>query len=108
MKTYLYSDLINENFQYSIDNEGIVVYKNCDNNNNCTCEKVFTNNNYLRSEPYTCSYTNITPYNYNNLSSDFSISNDFDKILIILLIFSIFIILIPIKIILRFFKRFSF
>lgn len=107
MKTYIYSDLIDQSYQYSIDNEGITVYKNC-NNNNCTCEKVYTNNNYLRSDSYTCSYTNITPYNYNNLTSDFYYRTDFDKILIILLIFCIFIILVPIKIILRFFKRFSF
>lgn len=106
MKTYLYDDLISSDYYYSFDNDILIIYKNCDNNI-CTCEKVFTKNDYLRSNEYSCSLTNDNLLDYTIFSSDFYYRNDFVNILIIFFILAFFIIWCPIKIVLRFFKRFN-
>lgn len=106
MKTYLYEDLISSDYYYSIDDDGIIVYKNC-NNNQCTCEKVFTKNDYLRSKDFSCAFNSNYQLDYTNFTSDFYYRNDFVYILIIFIILTLFIIWFPIKIILRFFKRFN-
>lgn len=53
------------------------------------------------------SHSNLpTCIDKNDLTTDYYYRNDFDKILVILLILTIFIIYIPLKIFMRFFRRF--
>lgn len=110
MKNYLYEDLISSEYYYTFDNTAITVYKDC-NNIQCTCEKVFVNYNYIRSQEYSCTYNQpaLLDYHidYTNFTSDFYYRTDFSNILIIFFILTFFIIWCPIKIILRFFKRFN-
>lgn len=106
MKTYLYDDLINFEYYYNFDNNIITVYKDC-NNNQCICEKVYTKNDYIRSQEYNCTLSQDHVLDYTNFISDFYYRTDFANILIIFFILTFFIIWCPIKIILRFFKRFN-
>lgn len=106
MKTYLYSDLINQDYYYNIDNNEITIFKDC-NNNSCTCEKVLIDTDYMRTNTFSCTYNNDNNFIYNNFSDNIYYRLDFYKILIIFIIFCFFIIYCPIKILLRFFKRFN-
>lgn len=106
MKTYLYEDLINAEYYYTFNNDNIIIFKDC-NNNQCTCVKVFTNNDYFRSQDYSCTLDQEHIIDYTMFTSDFYYRNDFVSILIIFFILTFFIIWCPIKIILRFFKRFN-
>lgn len=107
MKTFLYSDLINENYDYSLNNDIITIYKNC-NNGTCDCESVFIKNDYIRSDIYTCSKQNVIPLDHNIFTSSEFYRLDYWNILFIFLVMCFIIIYCPLKIILRFFRRFDF
>lgn len=80
--------------------------------NNSTIEyrDYYFNSNYMYQdgEQSFSQYTTLPVcLSQNDLTDNYAYRNDFDKILVITLILSIFIIYIPTKIFLRFFRRFQ-
>lgn len=70
----------------------------------------YVNSNYLyKNGTQNFNYNTTLPncIDNNNLTSEVYYRNDFDKILIMLLIFTIFCIFIPLKIFVRLFRRFQ-
>lgn len=111
MKTYLPSDLINQNYKYRINNNYYVVITNdnCYTNYNttyCDCVNVFPQLDYIISETYSCSTTQSTNYvSYNKFTDDFYYRIDLSSILIIFFVLSIFIVYLPYRIMSRIFGR---
>lgn len=103
--TYLPSDLINENYIYSFDNNNIIVLKNCENNL-CVCNSVLTDLDYQVTNDFFCSETDYKYFiNYNNFSDSVYYRKDLSSILTIFIIFCIICLLIPLKVFMRFFKK---
>lgn len=108
--TYLPTEYINSNYKYTISNGVIrvITNNNCYQNYNstyCDCYDVYINNDYLVSNSTSCNNTPATYVSSNTFTDDFYYRVDFDKILIIFLIMSIFIVLIPLKVFSRLFGR---
>lgn len=107
MKTYIETDLLNDNYIYTYENNNIIVHSNC-NNNQCDCVNIYPELDYMRSNIYSCILQNNNNIiDYSKLTDNYYYRIDFYKILIIFIIFCFFIIYCPIKILLRFFKRFN-
>lgn len=104
--TYLPTEQINEEYFYSINNDTITIFKNC-NNSECQCNDVYSNINYLTSQNYTCTLQNHNFIDYSSFTDNLYYRLDFDKIMIIFYLMAFFIIYCPIVIITRFFRRFS-
>lgn len=102
---YVPQQLINENNFYSYNNNVLTVYSEC-NDNNCVCNDVYINYDYNISDNYICSKDSIIMLS-SIPTSDYYYRQDFWTILFIFLVFCFIIIYCPIKIILRFFKRFN-
>lgn len=107
MKTYLYSDLINNNYLYQKEADYIKIYKDCDNNQ-CTCVNVYPYFDYLRTDNYSCNINNIISVPVSSFSDNIFYRIDLSSILFIFLVFCFVIIFCPLKILLRFFRRFDF
>lgn len=112
MKTYMPTNLINQNYRYRISGDYYVVIKNtnCTTNYNttyCDCVNVFPKLDYLESETYQCSYTsNSSNYiAYTNFTDDFYYRIDIANVLLIFLILFLFIIRLPFRLISRVFGR---
>lgn len=110
MSTYMPSDLINSNYTYYLNNNYYVVRtnNNCYNNYNtqyCDCVDVFPMLDYSRSNAYSCSTSYSHTINYDSFTSDYWYRLDIDKILVIFIILAIVIIIVPYKIISRWFGR---
>ncbi len=108
--TYLPADLINSNFKYTVSNGiiRVITNNNCYQNYNstlCDCYDVYLNNDYLVSNSFSCNYNPSSFLSSNKFTDDFYYRTDFDSILIIFLILSIFIFLIPYKVFSRCFGR---
>ena len=77
-KIYL-PEWANQNgWQYYFNNHDIIVYtnQNCYQNYNttyCDCYRIQTDNHYLHSDSYSCSYNN--KYNYTNIHNIITIIN---------------------------------
>lgn len=108
MKTYIETNLLNDTYIYTYVGNIITVHSNC-NNNQCDCTNIYPELDYMKSKTYTCalSNTNDNLLDYNNLTDNIYYRIDFYKILIIFIILAFIIIWCPIKIMLRFFKRFN-
>ncbi len=110
MKIYV-PDL--ENYQcYVVQSEGVIrAYEQLPANDVTTNYRdYYINSDYIYKDGVTTfSHYSSIPVclDSNNLTNDFYYRNDIDKILIIFLILFIFIIFIPFKIVLRFFRRFN-
>lgn len=102
---YIPTNLIDESFSYSINNNIITVYENC-SSNNCTCVDIYPKLDYNFSEQYNCSSDNVIMLDQNNITDNFYYRLDFPSILFIFVVFSFFIIYCPLAIIRRFFKRY--
>lgn len=87
---------------FSYHDNIITVYSDCQNNE-CTCTDIYTTLDYKTSENYLCDMNNVHLLN-EQITSDFSYRIDYYKILIILTILTIFIILIPFRMVMKFFK----
>lgn len=107
MKTYLYSDLINDNYLYEKEADYIKIFKDC-NNNQCTCVNVYPQFDYLKTENYICDNTNIIKIPASTFTDNIYYRIDFPSILFIFLVFCFVIIFCPLKILFRFFRRFDF
>ena len=109
MKIYV-PDL--ENYQcFYVRGEGVIrAYRQRPQNNTTVDYRdYYINSNYIFSDGQQSfsQYTVLpTCLQNSNLSNEVYYRNDFDKILVILLILTIFIIYIPLKIFMRFFRRF--
>lgn len=80
------------------------------NNSTIDYRDYYFNSNYMYQdgEQSFSQYTTLPVcLSQNDLTDNYAYRNDFDKILVITLILSIFIIYIPIKIFCRFFRRFQ-
>ena len=112
MKTFLPTDLINDNYTYNINNDTIIVRTNNNcytqyTSTYCDCVNVFPKLDYLRSEVYSC---NVNQNASNNVSretftDDYFYRLDLTNILIIFIILFIFVIYFPYRIICRWFGR---
>ena len=107
---YLPSDFINNNYQYFFNSHDVVVYtnNNCYQNYNttyCDCYRIQTDNHYLHSDSYSCSYNTNYPINKNNLTDDFYYRNDIMDICVVVLIILLVGFGLPIKLFSRFFRR---
>lgn len=91
-----------ENNYFSYNDNIITVYSNCQNNE-CTCIDIYTTLDYRTSENYLCNMNNVHLLN-EQITNDFSYRIDYYKILIIFAIFTVVIILIPFRMIMKFFK----
>ena len=107
--TYLPSELINENYIYSIDNttNNILILKNCENIV-CTCNVVLTNLDYQITDDFVCS-TNDISYTLNSgfFTDNFYYRIDLPLILLTFLILFLFIIYLPYRVICHFYKGFK-
>ena len=99
------SELINENNFYSYHDNTLTVYSECINDN-CVCNDVYIDYDYNISESYVCSKDTVVMLS-SSPTSDFYYRQDFWSILFIFLTFCFVIIYCPLKILLRFFKRFN-
>lgn len=104
--TYLPTEQINEEYFYEISNDVIVIFKNCENDE-CQCNDVYTNMNYMTSDDYTCYIQDNIFTDSSNFTDNFYYRQDFDKIMILFYLMAFFVIYCPIIIITRFFRRFS-
>ena len=107
---YLPSNLINQNYKYSINNYYYTVRtnNNCYTNYNttyCDCYDVYFNNDYLTTNAYSCNYNTTTNVDYSNFSSEFWYKNNIQDSFFIFLILAIFIIYIPYRIFCKFLGR---
>lgn len=107
---YLPQELINSNYKYSINNYYYTIRTNNNcytnyNNTYCDCYDVYFNNDYLKTNAYSCNYNTTTNIDYTNFTSDYFYKNNIDKSLVIFLIMSIFILYIPYKIFTKLFGR---
>lgn len=107
MNTYLYSDLINDNYLYEKEYDYIKVFKNCVDNQ-CTCVNVYPQFDYLRGNEYNCNSSNIIGIPVSSFTDNIYYRIDFPNILFIFLVFCFVIIFCPLKILFRFFRRFDF
>lgn len=105
--TFLPDYLINDNNHYTINNNIITVYRECDTIS-CICNDVYTDLDYQVTNDYSCSFTSIQEIDHSHFTSDYYYRKDFPLILIMLFIFCFFIFYCPFKIITRFFRRFDF
>lgn len=102
-----------ENYQcVNVRGEGVIrAYKQIPQNNiTVDYRDYYINSNYIFTDGQQqfSSYTGLPVcIDNSNLTSEVYYRNDFDKILVIFLILSIFCFYIPIKIFLRFFRRFN-
>lgn len=102
-----------ENYScYVVRSENVIrAYKQVPyNNSTIEYRDYYYNSDYLYNdgEQSFSQYTTLPVcLDYNMLTNDFYYRQDIDKIMLIFLILFIFIILIPIKIVLRFFRRFN-
>lgn len=109
--TYLPTDSINNNFKYTINNDYIRVYtdNNCYtqyNSTYCDCYYIYPKIDYLQSETTSCNVSNLSNVvSHTNFTDNFYYRIDFDSILVMFLIMSIFIIYIPIKIFSKIFRK---
>lgn len=103
--TYLPTNLINENYYYNYNNNKITIFKNCISNN-CNCIDVFPDLDYQQSKTYSCELSSNN-LDYTIFTDNFYYRKDFSSILIIFIILSFFILWCPLKIMMRFFKRFN-
>lgn len=108
---YLPQDLLNSQWSYYYNNNYFIIRtnRNCVTQYNtqyCDCYNVFQNNNYLVSNPYSCSAPNSQySLNYSNFTSDKWYRNDLPDTLIVFMIIFIFVIYFPYKMISRLFGR---
>ena len=111
MKTFLPTELINQNYRYRINDNYYVVIKdtNCYTQYSttyCDCVNVFPKLDYISSETYTCSLNQSTNYvSYDNFTDDFYYRIDLSSILFIFFIFFIFVVYLPYRIMSRVFGR---
>ena len=103
-KIYLPSSYLNKPC-YLVNNDYIRVYSTTNSQNNVVYDIYFKNDYMIKQG--TASYSTSTQCDRINTYTDVIYYRyDFDKILITLLIFCIFTLLIPLKVILRLFRRF--
>lgn len=103
--TYLPTDLINEDYNYSVDNNNIVVLKNCENSL-CVCNSVLTDLDYQITNDFVCYESDYKYFlNYSNFTDSVYYRKDLSSILTIFTILCIFCFLIPLKVVFRFFKK---
>lgn len=102
-----------ENYQcYVVQSEGVIrAYKQVPTyNSNVQYRDYYIQSNYIYRDN-TQSFGNYTILpvclNMNEITSEVYYRNDFDRILVIVFIFSIFAFYIPLKVFLRFFRRFN-
>lgn len=105
---YLPTDLINSNYSYFYDNGGIYVMTNNCSNNMCDTYFVDTNNHYITSEKFLSTSSDFTlELDKTKFTDDIYYRNDLDSILLCFLILCIFCFILPLKIIVRLFRRFQ-
>lgn len=89
--TYLPSDLINQNYTYFTNGTYYIIKtnNNCYSQYNsvyCDCINVYPEQDYLRSNVYTCSTSNNNQLAYTNFTDVLSYRLDFDKICVMIFI----------------------
>lgn len=109
-KTYLPSELINNNYSYYVNDNEIVVnmHTNCTQGmgtNYCDCVIVYPNNDYITTNNYRCVEYSSTNISVDSFTDDIYYRLDLWKILIIFVVLFIFIVYIPYRIISRLFGR---
>lgn len=109
-KTYIPSDLLSNNYRYTISNDSILVHTNNNcytqyNTTYCDCYYVYPKMDYLVSNATSCNYNPTTYVSSSNFSSSYWYRIDLASILIIFLILWIFIFKYPYRIISRLFGR---
>ena len=109
-KTYIPQEILNPNWGYELNEYYITIHtnENCYQNYNtwyCDCIRLYYDLDYQISNRYACNTNYSVSIPYNNLSSSYWYRKDIDKVMILFLIFFIFIILFPYKIISRLFGR---
>lgn len=102
---YIPSPLIDENNLYSYHDNIVTVYSDCEGDL-CTCHDLYPSFDYNYSHHYNCSKTGVTMLN-STPTDNYYYRQDFWAVLFIFLTFCFVILYCPIKIILRFFKRFN-
>lgn len=91
---------------YVINNGYIRVYETTNNNYSNTVHDIYINQDYM-VKTSTASFSSSTLCDHENEYTDnFYYRTDIDKVLIIFLILAIVVVMCPLKIVLRFFKRF--
>lgn len=109
---YLPDEVKSSNCAYVYDKDTIRVFTHKPTNTDIDYyyTDYFINSHYISrvgSTRFSGYYNNYPEcMNYNNFTTDFYYRNDFASILFIFVIFAFFIIKVPLKIILRLFKRF--
>lgn len=109
--TYLPTEYINQNYKYTINGDNIRIYtnNNCYQNYNstyCDCLYIYPKIDYLTSEITSCNVSNLNSViNYEKFTDNYYYRIDFDRILVMFTIMSIFIILIPLKIFSKIFRK---
>lgn len=91
---------------YTINNGYIRVYDTINGNSNKVYD-IYLNQDYMVKEGTANYSSNTQCINPNLITDEIYYRTDFDRILIILLIMCVFCFLIPLKLFLRFFRRFS-
>ena len=103
---YIPTELLHQENYYSYSNNDIItVYSSC-NNDSCTCTDIYTNLDYNKSSTYSCTKTGVN-FIDSTPTDNFYYRKDFWSILIMFIIFCFVIIWVPLKIVMRFFKRFN-
>lgn len=104
---YVPSNFINENnyYSYIANHDTLIVYQNCVNNS-CDCNDIYIDYDYNYSQTYNCTLTHDSLLN-GVPTDNYYYRKDFWIILFIFLVFCFVILYVPIKIFLRFFKRFN-
>lgn len=108
---YIPEEYLNSNWNYYYNNNYFIVRtnNNCYTNYNtqyCDCYNIFQNNDYLISNSYSCSTPNVQySIPYNSLTNNYHYRIDFANSMIIFLIYILFAIYLPYKIISRMFGR---
>lgn len=106
MATYLPTDLINQDFTYKIYDNYYQVFKDCNNQSQCTCQNVYFQNDYLVSNDYSCHlYSNDNVLNSTSFTDNFFYRLDITQSMIIFCILFYFNIYLVFKIFSRFFGR---
>ena len=109
-KSYLPSNLISNNYRYTISNNIITIHTNQNcytqySTTYCDCVQVYPQLDYLQSESYSCNYNPSTYLSSSSFTGDYWYRLDLSNILIIFLILFIFIFALPYKIVSRLFGR---
>ena len=109
--TYLPTEYINSNYKYTSNGESIRIYtnNNCYQNYNstyCDCIYVYPNLDYLTSEISSCNVSSLSnTISYSTFTDNFYYRIDFVNILIMFTIMAFFIIVIPLKIFSKIFRK---